>query len=271
MQGLVGESPQAGLSLNPPPSFRVLKRGLAQFDPADRNKVLQAIQTAREILDKVTQPGEALFAREMQSFFGPEYRGKLGDIKETWRRTNQLLKEYDSPYPGHDKLYRVTENKMNALAHIKRNDFQGGLFFHDLFFENFVPNETRAATIIHELSHLCRASQARSVGAGTQDFFYLIYTKPMDDSLKITFEGKLAGSDLIDTIGLFNEIAIKEQLNIISVNNTSMTFLDQGCRGSLTREEAIERFNKSPSLRAQVAAKNADSIAYSAIKMANRL
>lgn len=169
VHGLVGESPQAGGSQGG--AHRVLRRGLGQFDTAERNQVLQAIKTAREVLDKVTQPRLALPEREMMNFFGPDYREKIGEIKEAWRKTNQLLAEYDSPYPGHEKFYRATGPNSNMNAEIRRGDFQGKVLIHDMFFHDIVQDEERAATIIHELSHLRRASHVTSVGVGTYDFF----------------------------------------------------------------------------------------------------
>lgn len=93
----------------------------------------------------------------------------------------------------------------------------------------------------------------------------------MGDSVKITYEGKLEVSDLTDTIALFNEIIIKDQFRLAEIGKSAMTFFNHGWLDFLTRDEAIERFNNTPLLRAQVAAKNADSIAYSAIYVARKL
>ncbi|MFZ5933929.1 RHS repeat-associated core domain-containing protein [Pseudomonas sp. HS6-2] len=245
--------------------------GLSQFPADEAETVKQALDAALLALRKVVKPGQSLYANEMKTFFGPRYADVLPNIVNNWKKIAGMLTEYATPEIGHKKINRATEGASNTYAQVAKSDFQGSILILDEFFSTSLTNETRAATIIHEISHLRRVSGIQSVSVSAQDFFYLLDSNASADSYKIAYEGRLLENQVEDRIGLFNEIATENNYKIIRVDDQSMHYTDQQRLGYLPLSDAVSRFNASSSLRARVTSKNSDSLSYSAMKMAARL
>jgi len=207
----------------------------------------------------------------MADYFGPAYHTQIDKIIGAWRKTHDLIREYNSAYPGHSKFNRATQDTSGNLAEIWADDFEGRIFLHDNFFNAGLSRQVQALTLIHELTHLRRASKIKSVGVGTQDFFILHDDNPSADSINIVTQGRLTAEELKDPEGLFQEIAESQSLEVKHIDENLMTYSIQGTNSYMVKGDAIKFFNNTPTLRARIAAKNADSIAYSAIKMAARL
>jgi len=270
-QGLMLQSPQDSDSETVESPFIISKRGLEKFSPEDKAVTLEALSSAQESLSKVTRPGITLDPSVMADYFGPAYHTQIDKIIGAWRKTHDLIREYNSAYPGHSKFNRATQDTSGNLAEIWADDFEGRIFLHDNFFNAGLSRQVQALTLIHELTHLRRASKIKSVGVGTQDFFILHDDNPSADSINIVTQGRLTAEELKDPEGLFQEIAESQSLEVKHIDENLMTYSIQGTNSYMVKGDAIKFFNNTPTLRARIAAKNADSIAYSAIKMAARL
>lgn len=269
-RGLMLRSPQGGGFQPPPATYQVLARGLSQFSSQERNQVRQSLHAASGVLDKVTRL-QGLPADQMKTFFGPDHRQVARDVVATWQQTKQILAEYDLHYPGHEKFTRVTEVGGHTVAEVEPYDFTGRVLVHDLFFAATTSDEMRTQVLIHELSHLRRSPGIRAVGVGTQDFFYLKDAAPEKDSAAIVDKGRIKRSDVNDVAGLFNEVALLNQWHVIKVDPAVMTYGEPWSPQYMTVTQAMNAFKKTPALRARIAARNADSIAFAATKIASRV
>lgn len=262
--GLMMQAPQAV-------SARVVKaRGLPAFERQQREQVLQSFELATATLGLATHEA-VLSGPLMSAFFGVEYSTRTPEILDRWARTDAMLAEYSSPYPGHGKFLKVLEPGNPSLATVDLADFEGKVWLHERFFQPVTSDQVRSVTLIHELSHLRRASGVRAVGPNALDFFYLRDSDPVNDSIDIVENGNLTLPRLVDGLNFMSEIARFNQWTLGSVNESGMSYRDSGAEHSMTVGEAISTFNRNPQLRAMIAARNADSLAWAATAIAFQL
>ncbi|MEN5304444.1 RHS repeat domain-containing protein [Pseudomonas sp. TWI628] len=246
--------------------------GLSQFPPDEAETVKQALDAAHTALRKVVTTDQPPHTDIMETFFGPDYRSALPNIVNSWRRMESMLTSYATPEIGYKKIIRSTGGASTLTAFISSADIQGNIHIADGFFYISSFTDTfRAATIAHEISHLRRVAGIPSVGAASQDFFYHYGRNNPEGSFKIAYQGRLMVNDVVDRIGLFNEIAAENNYEIMRVDDQSIHYIDQQRLYLLPLNDAVSRFNASSSLRARITSKNADSLAYSAMAMAARL
>ncbi|MFJ4156737.1 RHS repeat-associated core domain-containing protein [Pseudomonas sp. NPDC089752] len=249
----------------------IIAQGLSEFPEDEIDKVLQALQDARNALDTVTQPDQDLLATEMKSFFGPNYAMETNQIINTWKTTNNLLAEYDTPYQGYPKFYRISQDASPTIAQVSLDDPESRIFIHDDFFLDELTDESRAAALIHEASHLEGVDSFQLPGAKTEDYYYLSDSTPLSDSFKKVVEGVLEEHQIKAPEAFFEQIAISNNMSIFGINENFMSYADGEGIQDLTLAEAVQVYNHVPSLRTKIASRNADNIAYSAMKMAARL
>lgn len=269
VQGLMIQSVLG--QLRTPNTPRITAQGLSQFEPHEKMQVEWALASVMEALIKVTEPGQPLFAAEMNTFFGPDYRQHRTDIIQSWEATKKVLIEYATTPTGHRKFHRASEGNSDTMAQVRKGDFEGNILILDEFFNPSGSTESQAATLIHEASHIKRAAGIKAIGVSTQDYFYLNDSDPSASSFRIVHEGKLRKKEVTDPAGLFNEVSDMHQFKIIRADAQSMHYTHRGTLNYLTLDGAVSKFNTTPLLRARVASKNADSLSYSVLKMASRM
>lgn len=246
-------------------------QGLSQFPADEADIVMRALDTARLALRKTLDLDPLDYTVEMETFFGPEYQRVEPNIVDAWQRIEGMLTDYAKPEIGHKKIFRTSELPSNLNAAAVRNSFEGNIVIADGFFVNLVTEDSRAAAITHEISHLRRVTGLQSVSVGSQDFFYIDFNDPSEDSFKIAYEGKLRANYVEDPIGLFNEIATENNYQITRIDKNFMHYIEKQKSGFLNLSSAVSIFNTSSSLRARVTSKNADSLAHSAMAIAASL
>lgn len=249
-----------------PPTF-VLAEGLMQFSSLERHQVVEALNMARHTLHKATEstpPDD-----EMEVWFGPEHRQVTADVMQRWNRLEALVTVYSSPYPGYEKFRRISAPGGDNIAQVPPA-FDGSIEIADGFFDASTPFSLRIETMIHELSHLNRVPKVNVVGPGTQDFFYLQDVDPGGDSNRIVGWGLLEGKDVVDQVGLFNEVARFHQLAVVGASTSAMSYTVRQVPYVMSPDESRMQFHANPLLRARVAARNADSVAYGAMAVTAR-
>ncbi|WP_060507378.1 RHS repeat protein [Pseudomonas sp. NBRC 111124] len=108
--------------------------GLSQFPPNEAEIVKRAIDTALLALKKVVEPGQPMYRRELEIFFGPEYQSVLANVIDNWKRIEGMLTGYAKPEIGHEKIDRATGGPSTATAGADVTDFQGEIIILDDFF-----------------------------------------------------------------------------------------------------------------------------------------
>jgi insecticidal toxin complex protein TccC len=253
-----------------PSRYRLRARGLAQFPAGEGAQVMRALQMADKALEKVTR-SNVLPDNQMRAFFGSYYQTNIEEVVLGWERSRQMISEYASTSPGLERFLKVSGGDGDDLAEVNLSDPKGRILIHDAFFEAGTTDEYRAATMIHEFSHLRRVQGIHAVGMGTQDFFYLADSNPERDSRLMVEQGDIEDGDIEDAEGLFNELARFKRWTALHVSEDAMFYGDQSSPNLLTRDEALDEFSENPLLRTQIAVRNADSLAYAAMKIAARI
>lgn len=249
-----------------PPTY-VLAEGLMQFSSLERDQVVETLNMVRHTLDKATE--FMPLDDEMEVWFGPEHRQVTADVMQTWNKLDALVAVYSSPYPGYEKFRRISVSGGDYIAQVPRA-FDGTIEITDSFFDASTPFSLRVETMIHELSHLNRVPKVNVVGPGTQDFFYLPHGDPGYHSNRIVGWGLVEGTEVADQVGLFNEVAGFHQLAVVEATTSAMSYTVRQVPYVMTPDESRMQFRANPLLRARVAARNADSVAYGAMAVTAR-
>ncbi|MFJ4157611.1 RHS repeat-associated core domain-containing protein, partial [Pseudomonas sp. NPDC089752] len=254
------------------PQYTIQSTGLHTFtDPAKRAMIINALDQALDTLNYVTSLNpQELPVDLMESFFGPDHLTVTADVVRAWTTTKNVLTDYADPPRGHGKFSSATSTNPAAMAVVFRADFQQPVLIFDEFFSDKTTDQQRSSVLIHEITHVRRAPKIRTIGMGSEDYFYLIDEHPREDSRNIVYDGNLTDEDLTLGTELFNAIAKLQHLNIIDVNTDTLTHGSSEDPEEMHRIDAIEEFNENSTLRARVAANNADSLAYAATLIAAR-
>ena len=262
-QGLMMQAPQSAMFSLAHVPWPVLASGLEQFSSLERQQVIEAVEEAHGVMSKATSSGP-LPADEMETWFGPDHQAQTPRVLRAWESIAQLTSLYRSPYPGYGKFHRIVSNSPTLSAMVYKSDFEGRVFLDEGFFRAHLTLSQRAVVLIHELSHLNRVPGSRATAPSTHDFFYLDFTNPDGFSQRAVNEGSLPPERIQDPTALFHEIAAHDGLSVIGTDDTNMFYDNQGMLDVMTLDQAVASFNAQPALRARIAARNADNIAYSA-------
>ncbi|MDG9883638.1 RHS repeat protein [Pseudomonas sp. GD04058] len=268
-QGLMKQVPQATGPASVAAPWPVLANGLAQFSSLERHQVIDAVVEADEVMAKAIRP-EPLPADEMQLWFGPGYRLETPEVLRTWEETARLAPLYRSPAAGYGKFHRMFSNNPTSVAGVLNGDVEGRIFLDDFFFSSCRSGSDRAISIIHELSHLKWIPSLGVTGAGTVDHFYMPVLDPRDYSNAVVNEGRMTEHDVSDGRQMLEDLAVFEGISMIGFIDTTMFYNANGSMKMMTLSEGVSRFSANPQLRARIASRNADSIAYAASAIAAR-
>ncbi|WP_205524563.1 RHS repeat-associated core domain-containing protein [Pseudomonas putida] len=269
--GLMTSSSQDAPEPHRSSTLRIKAKGLLNFPPNEAGIVAQALTTAADALRKVVERGQPSRDSRMEIFFGPQYGVMVPRIVESWKRLERVVAAYATPAIGYPKIDRATRPDSTVLAQVLKKDVEGKIFIFDNFFSKTISDQTRAATIIHEISHLKRVPGIPSASASTRDFFYLADNIPMQDSHNVAYLGELTTIEVADPISFFYEIAILNNYEIIRIEEQTMHYKEHGRSAQLSLSDAVSTFKKNDYLRAHITSKNADSIAYSVMTLAHWL
>ncbi|MDG9883639.1 RHS repeat protein [Pseudomonas sp. GD04058] len=259
-QGLMMQAPQGA-----PVDTGAL--GPRMLHPHEQAQVRKACPVSHAMLGFVLRQA-TLPESTMSAFFGPDYLPIAPAILNSWKRTATLFAEYSSPFRGYQKFLRVPQGDPYVLASVHHDDAEGLIRLSDRFFHPSVTSLRQSVTLIHELAHLGRVSGIPGTGASALDFFYLDHRNPVSDSIHIVEKGNLTLSRVARPIHLMLEIARFNQWFIHSISEESMTYTDSLSRHEMKVADAIDAFNTNSQLRATVAARNADSLAWAVAAIA---
>jgi hypothetical protein len=143
-----------------------------------------------------------------------------------------------------------------TIAAVHPNDTHGHIAIHDGFID--VDQDLQTQTIIHELTHLSRVMGSSTVGSATSDYWYIHESDPGLISDMVVNLGQVAS--ILGHEGNADSRFVAGVENFYGFNQTS-TRLD------ITM--STQMFSNDPQLRSHLAARNADSIAFSAIHLSD--
>lgn len=245
-QGLVG------VLLN---GYEVMATGIANFTKTERDQYNDAVNVAINLLDiGLGMPN--LPESDMRVFFGSKHLSQIDKIKDTWKKTRSLIAEFNTTARADQKLFKVKQKTDNIKA--TAGVTNGFILLHEFFFNKTLSTEVRAATLIHEFSHLSPAQG----GAGTTDIFYLDEKTPKADADKKVNKGKLKEKDLIEPAELLREVASFLNLTPTAAEGNNIQYFDKKNK-PLTLEKALKEYNKNALLQAHVSSRTADPISHS--------
>ncbi|HGA2320950.1 TPA: RHS repeat-associated core domain-containing protein, partial [Pseudomonas putida] len=269
-QGLMLQSPQSNPSQQGE-QIKILKRGLNNFENSQKVLIEATLELALDTLTKVTDPGLIPEGTLMKHYFGSEYISQYTNIRNGWNQTLDVLAEYPSTFSGYSQIYRAQSNIPNMFAAVEQSNGTGTLYIFDDFFKISYSPEALVATIIHEFSHFGHVNGISAKGPNTHDFFYFSDEEPTLESFKILNRSKLQSSDITNPEQFLYETAKFRSLNIVDINKNALTYREHNVDIYLTLDNAVTFFNNTPLLRSRIAARNADSIAYAAVKLAVKM
>ncbi|POG16474.1 RHS repeat-associated core domain-containing protein [Pseudomonas putida] len=269
-QGLMLQSPQADPS-ETREDIKILKYGLDNFESSEKDLVEATLETSLNTLISVTDPAFIPDATLMRHYFGSEYLSQYTNIRNSWNQTLDVLAEYPSTFSEYSQIYRAQTNTPNVFAATEQSNGTGRLYIFDNFFTLSHSPEALVATIIHEFSHFGYVNGMSAKGPNTHDFFYLSDGEPTFDSFKLLNRPKFQASDVITPELFLAETANFRSLHIVDANKNTLTYRQHNVDAYLTLNNAVTFFNNTPLLRSRIAARNADSIAYAAVKLAVKM
>ncbi|MFZ5933930.1 RHS repeat-associated core domain-containing protein [Pseudomonas sp. HS6-2] len=269
-QGLMLQSPQADPS-ETREDIKILKYGLDNFESSEKDLVEATLETSLNTLISVTDPAFIPDATLMRHYFGSEYLSQYTNIRNSWNQTLDVLAEYPSTFSEYSQIYRAQTNTPNVFAATEQSNGTGRLYIFDNFFTLSHSPEALVATIIHEFSHFGYVNGMSAKVPNTHDFFYLSDGEPTFDSFKLLNRPKFQASDVITPELFLAETANFRSLHIVDANKNTLTYRQHNVDAYLTLNNAVTFFNNTPLLRSRIAARNADSIAYAAVKLAVKM
>ncbi|MFL7965288.1 RHS repeat-associated core domain-containing protein [Pseudomonas kielensis] len=234
----------------------VIARGLDNFAPDERAAVADSLFVAPLVLQEAQwmqqhQPGAS--EAVLKNVFGPEHTQEHATILDSWKNTENLLRFYHNSEFGRGKFVR-SSGREKSEAFLDVTDFQGHVFIGDAF--KLQAPKHQVGILMHEASHLASISRFSGGGAMSLDFYYLpdFTESGRQYAAGIAEHGSMQlGS--IDTTSEFFISGVKEWggKNIAGAENIKWS-----------KEVSIFYHNANPSLRAYMAARNADSLTLAA-------
>jgi insecticidal toxin complex protein TccC len=235
----------------------VAAHGLDKFIPTEQTAVADALYESPLALQKarwMLHNRSDLSIPILRNFFGPEHAQEHSTIANTWERTEGLLRQYHNTGFGRGKIVRGGGDQ-KSVAWVYNGDSSGHIFINDKFFN--YPHANKVAAVVHEASHLFHVKRFAGVGAATRDFYYLNddFVWAEVDAFNIAELGNIMSQDIEHRPGDFIE-SVKEWEGLAAGRSTDV-MVDEAT--------AIFFYQITPSLRAHMAARNADSLAISAV------
>ncbi|MFJ5300397.1 RHS repeat domain-containing protein [Pseudomonas sp. NPDC088368] len=249
---------------------RILWRGLPQFEPSSAARVRSALDEVSQMyIDALrmvdAHPAEA--APILRSYFGPAHPTVMADVKSAWVRTRELAAQYSHGW-GQEKFVGVTGGDADQIAKIYRDDFHGRIVIN----REDINNPELNMTLAHELSHLKRVNRIPAVGPSTMDYFYLWESGMKTMTGRTESRHEVAMESVSEALmnGRASLGFLYKQQTIFYQNFLPMVRSQAPSTQGGNMGVVVSAFNARPDIRAQMAADNADSLAWSAYSLQRR-
>ncbi|CAI8912988.1 Protein kinase domain-containing protein [Pseudomonas sp. IT-347P] len=233
-------------------------RGLRQF-PEEKAAIVRSELLAVERI--FTDAQSAIRAnygetdKVLASYFGSAHRIIKSRLIDALQRGQSLSAEYQGVW-GVNKINGVLSSTELRQGWMNPDDFHGRIFIN----LSEIRDNTLRVLLGHEFLHTARISRFKSIGPSTRDYFYLDIRAqsslnrpvPAHDSewrgiSEVIMQGGL-------TLDYLNAFGINLSWFVAGVREHS------GVAGVQDIDTALILFNSSAAVRAQMAARNADSI-----------
>lgn len=243
----------------------LVARGLKQFPPEQAALIRAELRVTESVFADAAraiglkyQDADALY----ECFFGADHQTVVQRFSDSVTRGLALSREYQG-FWGEEKFLGVDADD-NRGAWMYRNDFHGRFFLNHKYMKHGI----LSMSLGHEMLHTNRIDRFKTIGPGAVDFFYL------NGSLRGCLKSGSHGVYDIAERGV-SEVIMRggltvDYLNAFSDDHDALLFGISdylGIGDDLELPEAVDLFNANPSLRAHLAANNADSIVYAAKSM----
>jgi len=238
----------------------IVARGLGDFSQEHAAIVRSELKAIEQVFTDAAN-ALALNYREVagivQQYFGSAEPGVAAKFAAVLSRAQGLSREYQGPW-GEGKFVAI-DAADNNRAWVNRADFHGRIFVNVQFLKAGI-----GAVFGHEMLHLNRINRFTGVGANAADFFYL-------DPGGGRYLGKPVGVFDIAEQGI-SEAIMRGGLTVeyLRAFTDDHRYLIAGVQEYLALEKqidvhtAVDLFNASPSLRTELALRNADSLVWAA-------
>lgn len=236
----------------------LVARGLKQFSP----KQAAIIRTELKAVESIfSDAGHAIALKYRdadavyESFFGAEYLTVTQRFSDAVARGLALSREYQGVW-GDEKFLGV-DTDSNGAAWMYKRDFHGRLFIN----RKYMKRGVLSLSLGHEMLHTNRIDRFQAIGPNAADYFYLDgrLGRLLDgNSLTVYDDPERGASEAIMRGGL-----TVDYLNAFSEAHDAFLFAVSdylGIGDDLKLQAAVDAFNASASLRAQLAVNNADSL-----------
>ena len=241
---------------------KLVARGLKQF-PLEQAAIIRSelkavegiFSDASHAIDQKYPGADAVY----QGFFGAEHLSVAQRFSDSFARGQALAREYQGVW-GDEKILGVDAHN-NSAAWMYKRDFHGRLFIN----RNYMQRGVLSLSLGHEMLHTNRVDRFQAVGPNAADYFYLdgrlgrllawealnIYDVPERGISEAIMRGGL-------TVKYLKAFSEDHEAFLLGVSD----YLGLG--DDLQLQAAVDLFNADPSMRAQMAANNADSLIFAA-------
>jgi nucleotide-binding universal stress UspA family protein len=236
----------------------VIARGLKQFPATEAALVRSEIQAVERIYADAQAALRANYTdidTLLASYFGSAHAMVKPRFIEALTRGQALAAEYQGAW-GESKIIGVQSNNKSRQGWVNLDDFHGRVFINLTHLEK----DRLSILLGHEFLHTARISRFKSIGPSLRDFFYL------NDKAQRSLKRSLPVYD--SSWRGVSEVIMQGRLTLDYLQAFGMTYTNfiagvrehSGVAGIHDIETALILFNASPAVRAQMAARNADSI-----------
>lgn len=239
----------------------IIARGLGQFSAQQASLMRSELSAVEQIFSAALHAVNANYAdtdRVLGGYFGQSHHLAKERFADCLMRGMALSREYQGPW-GVEKFVAVDVDPFRR-AWTYRQDFHGRFFIS----VNHMHAGKLAEVIGHEMLHTIRINRFKSVGPGAVDFFYLDAgaQQALGRAVPVYDIAERGVSEVIMHGGLTVDYlqAFGSDLAVFA----SGVAEHAGLSGGLSVQEAVDVFNANADVRAQMAARNADSIIYAA-------
>ncbi len=240
----------------------LVARGLKQFSPEQAAIIRSELKAVENIFAGAShaiglkyRDADAVY----ESFFGTGHLSVAQRFADAVGRGLAVSREYQGVW-GAEKLLGV-DAPSNCAAWMYKRDFHGRLFIN----RKYMQRGTLSLSLGHEMLHTNRIDRFQAIGPNAADYFYL------DGRLgRLLAWDSLAVYDLPErgvSEGIMRGGLTVDYLNAFSDDHDAFLFAVSdylGIGDDLELQAAVDAFNASPPLRAQLAVNNADSLIFAA-------
>jgi hypothetical protein len=236
----------------------LVARGLKQFSPEQAAIIRSELKAVENIFTDAShaiglkyRDADAVY----ESFFGSGYLNVAQRFSDSVARGLALSREYQGVW-GAEKFLGV-DAQSNSAAWMYKRDFHGRLFIN----RKYMQRGTLSLSLGHEMLHTNRIDRFQAIGPNAADYFYLdgrLGRLLVWDSLAVYDLPERGVSEVIMRGGL-----TVDYLNAFSDDHDAFLFAVSdylGIGDDLELQAAVDAFNASAPLRAQLAVNNADSL-----------